>query len=275
MTVDARLQLRVQRYGWDRAAAHYDASWRQPLSSAHRALLTHLRPQPGERVLDVACGTGDLACGLAEAVGPAGEVVGVDLSQAMVDAAAARAAEACVANVRFERMDAQSLALPDAAFDVVTCCFGLMYLPDPELALAQMRRVLRPGGRLGLAVWGERRRCAWAPVFSIVDDEVRSEVCPLFFRLGAEGALAQACRGAGMSVRWQSVLAQTLHYGDANAACDAMFLAGPAALAWSRFADDTRARVRRLYLEVINACRLEAGYALPAEFVCLVASNNG
>ncbi len=269
--MDARLQLRVQRYGWDRAASRYDASWAQPLSSAHQALLARLRPRPGERVLDVACGTGAVACELAALVGPAGEVVGIDLSQAMVDAARARAADAGLANVRFERLDAQSLPLEHATYDVVTCCFGLMYVPEPELALARMRQALRPGGRLGLAVWGERRHCAWAPVFEIVDEEVRSEVCPMFFRLGAEGALAAACRRSGLSVSWQATLAQTLRHRDADEACDAMFVAGPAALAWSRFDDGTRARVRRRYLAAIEDWRGEAGYELPAQFVCLVA----
>ncbi len=266
--MDARLQLRVQRYGWDRAAARYDASWQQPLSSAHRVLVDHLQLRPGERVLDTACGTGGLACELAAAVGPAGVVVGVDLSQAMVDAANTRAVAAGLSHARFERMDAQALTLPDAAFDVVTCCFGLMYLPDPERVLMQMKRVLRPGGRLGLAVWGERRRCAWAPVFTIIDAEVHGEVCPLFFRLGVEGALAKACRQAGLSVPWQIAISQPLRYRSADEACDAMFVAGPAALAWSRFGEDTRLRVRAHYLAAIDGWRVETGYVLPAEFVC-------
>ena len=189
----------------------------------------------------------------------------------MVDTASERAADTGLAHVHFERMDAQTLSLPNAAFDVVTCCFGLMYLPDPEQVLAQMRRVLRPGGRLGLAVWGDRSRCAWAPVFPIVDAEVRSEVCPLFFRLGAEGALAAACRQSGLSVGWQATLAQPLDYRTADEACDAMFIAGPAALAWSRFDDATRRRVRARYLEAIDGWRDGAGYRLPAEFACLMA----
>ncbi len=269
--MDARLQLRVQRYGWDRAAARYDASWQRPLSSAHRLLVDRLQLRPGERVLDVACGTGGLACELAAAVGPAGVVVGVDLSQAMVDAANMRAVDAGLPHARFERMDAQALALPDAAFDVVTCCFGLMYLPEPEQALMQMKRVLRLGGRLGLAVWGERRRCAWAPVFAIIDAEVQSEVCPLFFRLGANGALAMACRQAGLSVPWQTSISQPLQYSSADEACDAMFVAGPAALAWSRFGEDMRGQVRARYLAAIDAWRGETGYELPAEFVCVLA----
>ena len=270
--MDARLQLRVQRYGWDRAAARYDASWQAALSSAHRLLIEQLRPKPGDSVLDVACGTGGLACELAAAVGPTGRVVGVDLSQAMVDAATARAAEAGLRNACFSRMDAQALALPDTSVDVVTCCFGLMYVPDPEQAIAQMRRVLRPGGRLGLAVWGDRDLCAWSPVFAIIDAEVQSEVCPLFFRLGTGSVLANACRDAGLQVQWQRSLAQPLSYRSADEACDAMFVAGPAALAWSRFDEDSRARVRMRYLQAIAEWRVGSGFELPAGFVCLAAN---
>lgn len=269
--MDERLRLRVQRYGWDRAAPRYEASWQAPLAVAHHALLARLEVRPGERVLDVACGTGTLARELANIVGVDGEVVGVDLSQAMVDVAGGRANPPGSPPVRYLRMDAQSLDFPSESFDVVTCCFGLMYLPDPERAVAQMRRVLRPGGRLGLAVWGERAHCAWAPVFSIVDAEVTSEVCSLFFRLGANDALASACRAAGLSVSWQSRLASQLFHRDADAACDAMFVAGPAALAWSRFDEEVRRRVRARYLDVVAPWRVGAAYELPAEFVCLLA----
>ncbi len=65
-------------------------------------------------------------------------------------------------------MDAEALTLPDAGFDVVLCALGLMYLPDPPQAMREMRRGLRPGGRVGLAVWGERARCGWAALLKIV-----------------------------------------------------------------------------------------------------------
>lgn len=269
--MDERLQLRLQRHGWDRAAPLYEASWHAPLELAHRALLDRMRVRPGERVLDVACGTGRLAQELACVVGPEGEVVGVDLSQAMVETASNRPPAPGSAPLRYLRMDAQALEFPAASFDVVLCCFGLMYLPDPERALAHMRRVLRPGGRLGIAIWGERARCAWAPVFAVVDAEVASEVCPLFFRLGAGDALAGACRAAGLAVTWQARLASALAYRDADEACDAMFVSGPAALAWSRFDDRVRTRVRGRYLDAIEPWRTGSAYALPAEFVCLQA----
>ena len=82
-------------------------------------------------------------------------------------------------------------------------------------------------------------------MFPIVDAEVTSDVCPLFFRLGEPQALAQLCADAGFDVIDEHRIAATLAYVDAEDACDAAFAAGPVALAWSRFDDHVRARVRR------------------------------
>lgn len=266
--MDARLQRRVQRYGWDLAATSYEPLWQAQLAGAQRGLLAKAALQPGERVLDVACGTGLVTLAAAEAVGPASRVLGVDLSSEMVAAATARG----IPNAEFARMDAEALALPGAAFDVVLCALGLMYVPEPEQALREMRRVLRPGGRLGLAVWGERARCGWAPLFGIADAEVSSEVCPLFFRLGQPETLARACAEAGFETLQQWRISATLDYADAEAACDAAFVGGPVALAWSRFDAAARQRVRARYVEAIAPWRSGAGYRVPAEFLVVTAA---
>ncbi len=139
---------------------------------------------PGERVLDVACGTGIIALDAAARVSPGGDVVGVDLSGRMIEAARRRAMQEHHTNVSFERMDAEQLGLPDNSFDVALCALGLMYMPGPERAILEMRRVLRPGGRIILAVWGERSRCGWAELFPIVDAEVAERRLPAVFSIG-------------------------------------------------------------------------------------------
>jgi ubiquinone/menaquinone biosynthesis C-methylase UbiE len=267
----ARLHRRVQRYGWDLAAADYEPLWQTQLARAQTALMAGVSLALGQRVLDVACGTGLIAFAAAQAVGREGHVVGVDLSGEMVDAARRRAHEREVTSARFERMDAGHLDLPDAGFDVALCALSLMYMPDPEQAVREMRRVLRSGGRLGLAVWGERSRCGWSVVFPIVDAEVISEVCPLFFRLGQRDALARLCAGAQLEHIVQQRIPVTLDYVDADEACDAAFVGGPVALAWSRFDDDARARVRSRYVEAIGAWRDDRGYRVPGEFVVVTA----
>ncbi|RYF43554.1 MAG: methyltransferase domain-containing protein [Comamonadaceae bacterium] len=268
--MEARLQRRVQRYGWDLAVASYEAAWRGPLAPAQSALLGLAALQPGERVLDVACGTGLVALEAARRVGPHGSVLGVDLSGRMVDEAIRQAALS-PANCRFARMDAESLELADQSVDVALCALGLMYMPQPEQALREMRRVLRPGGRMVAVVWGERSACGWSEVFPIVDAEVASEVCPLFFRLGGGDALAQACATNGFEVLAQQRLTALLAFGDGAQACEGAFSGGPVALAWSRFDEPARQRVRQRYLDSI-ACWSKAGrYEIPGEFVVVLA----
>ena len=263
--MDARLQLRVQRYGWDRAAPHYEQAWSHALAPATAAVLTAAALKPGEHVLDVACGSGVLtrAAWLLVATG-GGKVVGTDLSEQMLALACEKTPQC-----RFVRTDGQCLedGLADQYFDVVLCGLGLMYMPDPERALASMVRRLRPGGRLVVSVWGERRACAWADLFPIIDAQVHSEVCPMFFRLGGGDALEQALRGAGVSRVATARVATTADYDDAQTACDAAFVAGPVALAYSRFDDATRSTVHTEYLASIDPWRVESGYSLPGEFV--------
>lgn len=269
--MDARLQRRVQRYGWNLAATDYEPLWQAQLAEAQAALLTWASPAPNESVLDVACGTGLVSFEAARAVGAGGHVLGIDLSDQMVGAAERRAGDLKLSNCSFVRMDAETLALPDASFDVALCALGLMYMPDPEQALQEMCRVLRPGGRVSIAVWGERAKCGWSAIFSIVDEEVASEVCPLFFRLGEQNTLARLCANAKFEeVRHRRITAP-ITFADADDACDAAFVAGPVALAWSRFNDEVRARVRARYLNAIEPWRHGQGYRIPGEFVVAAA----
>ena len=265
--MDARLQRRVQRYGWDLAADDYEPLWHAQLAEAQAAMIALASPAPGNQVLDIACGTGLISFEAARAVGPDGHVLGVDISARMLDSAERRARELQLSNCSFERMDAEWLNLPDAGFDIVLCGLGLMYVPDPEQALREMRRVLRPGGRISLAVWGERSKCGWSALFGIVDAEVASEVCPLFFHLGQKDALARLCADAEFEAVDQRRISTTLEYADAGEACDAAFVGGPVALAWSRFSDEARARARAAYVNSIETWRVGKGFRIPAEFV--------
>jgi ubiquinone/menaquinone biosynthesis C-methylase UbiE len=269
--VNPRLQRRVQRYGWDLAANDYESLWQEQLEPARAAVLAAAALAPGQQVLDIACGTGLVTLQAARAVGPQGRVVGIDVAGQMLEVARRRSVLLGLSNVILERMDAESLELPDSSFDVVLCSLGLMYMPDPLQALSQMRRVLRPGGRLVVAVWGERSRCGWAPVFEIVDAEVSSDVCPLFFCLGQSDALARLCSDTKLEIVEHHRLASALTYIDAEEACDAAFIGGPVALAWSRFDEETRKRVRSRYVQAIAPWKCGSGYQVPGEFVIVAA----
>ena len=265
--MDARLQRRIQRYGWDRAVDHYDLHWLSRLRPATESVLERANIRPGERVLDVACGTGVLAIAAAERAGRNGFVKGIDLSEKMVDAARAAASALGMGNCAFERGDAE--ALPDLGdpFDVALCGLGLMYMPDPESALDAMVRRLAPGGRVAVSVWGQRSRCAWAAIFPIVDARVESEVCPMFFRTGAGDTLHHALEAAGLRDISTERLSVLLRYASADDACDAAFLGGPVALAYAHFDAATRVAVRAEYLQSVEPHRQGETYAIPGEFV--------
>jgi SAM-dependent methyltransferase len=125
------------------------------------ATMEHARLAQGERVLDVGCGCGQTSLQLAERVGPGGEVVGVDISTVMLERARARAAEAGVANVRFENADAQTFAFEPERFDLVFSRFGVMFFADPTRAFENLLTALAPGGRLAFLCWQEVGRNPW------------------------------------------------------------------------------------------------------------------
>jgi len=265
--VDPRLQRRVQRYGWDRASAHYEGYWARQLEPAQDLLLALAALKPGERVLDVACGTGLVTFRAAEAVGPSGRVVGTDLSEQMVEHAAAAAAGRGLAHVTFARCGAEDLSAVDGPFDAVLCALGLMYVPVPRVALAEALRVLVPGGRAVSAVWGARNRCGWAEIFPIVDARVSSEVCPMFFQLGTRDAQKIVFEAAGFRDVVSQRIATVLHYASDEDALGAAFVGGPVAMAYAHFDAPTREAAHAEYLASIAPHRRAGRYEIPGEFV--------
>lgn len=268
--MDPRLQRRVQRYGWDKAARDYEAGWRAQLEPAQSLMLDMTALRPGERVLDVACGTGLVSFRILDAVGETGSVLGTDISAEMVEAARRLAAERNIRNASFERFDAEAMKLEDESFDAAVCALGLMYVPDPVKALGEMYRLLAPGARAAAVVWGARARCGWAEIFPIVDARVASEVCPLFFQLGTKDSLARCFEQAGfIDVRYERLTVE-LAYSNEDEALNAAFRGGPVALAYSRFDSPTRDAVHAEYLRSIASYRHGAAYRIPGEFVAAV-----
>jgi ubiquinone/menaquinone biosynthesis C-methylase UbiE len=124
--------------------------------------------QPGERVLDVATGTGFAALAAARLVGPAAQVVGIDLAEEMLNQARGKAASEGIKNVEFQLGDAERPEFPDASFAVVLCASAIQFLPDPAGAVREWARLLGPGGRLLVSAYG--------PAWSAPMDEARARL---------------------------------------------------------------------------------------------------
>ena len=152
--------------------------------------------RPAERVLDVACGTGAVTRLLAEQVGPAGKVTGLDITPGML--AAARLA-APSQRIEWLEGSAVKMPLPDGTFDAVICQQGLQFFPDKAAALSEMRRVLKRGGRLALSCW---RAVEHTPGYLVLEQALARRVGPEKaalppFSLGDAGVIRDLVVGAG------------------------------------------------------------------------------
>lgn len=269
--MEPKLHRRVQRYGWDKAVEDYDRYFVPVLRHCSERCVELIAPQPGERVLDVATGSGVGAFMAAEEVGADGLVTATDISERMVEATRAEAERRGVSNMALERMDAEELTFPDDSFDAALCVLGLMFPADPQRAIEEMYRVLKPGGRIAVCVWGRRERCGWSSIFPIVESRVESDVCPLFFQLGFEGALTRAFSQAGFEVKSEERLSRQLDFPGDREMLAAVFKGGAVAMAYSRFSDETREDVHREFLGSVEAYRRDGAYSLPGEFVFALA----
>jgi demethylmenaquinone methyltransferase/2-methoxy-6-polyprenyl-1,4-benzoquinol methylase len=132
-----------------------------------RILVEMSGARPGHRILDLAGGTGDLAALFAPVVAPGGRVVLVDINAAMLERGRDRLLDEGITDVEFVRADAEQLPFPDRAFDVVTIAFGLRNVTDKDRALRDMRRVLRPGGRLLVLEFSKPQNPLVATAYSV------------------------------------------------------------------------------------------------------------
>jgi Methylase involved in ubiquinone/menaquinone biosynthesis len=164
---------------------------------------------PGHRVLDVACGTGIVARTAAERVGERGRVAGLDLNEAMLTVA-----RRVRPDLEWHRGDAAALPFPDETFDVALCQSGLMFVPDPAVALREMARVVIPGGTVAVQVWSApERQIGFRPLADAVARHAGPDAVDListYFRLGDTEAFTRLCEAAGLEVTGVRTLPVTL-----------------------------------------------------------------
>jgi SAM-dependent methyltransferase len=162
---DARRTEQLDR--WDRASAGWARRAEQVRESGMLVsmwMIEHAVLQPGERVLELAAGPGDTGFLAAELIKPGGTLVSSDGSEKMLEVARARAERQGIDNVEFKLLQLEWIDEETASVDAILCRWGVMLSVDPAAALQECRRVLRPGGRLAMAVWDAPERNPWATI---------------------------------------------------------------------------------------------------------------
>ena len=165
MSFDANDHREASLLSWEEAAAGWVRrqkmmrDWAAPVS---HWMVEAISPQPGERILELAGGLGETGMLAAELIAPLGSVIVSDQAEAMLAGARERAATLELTNVEFKLINAEWIDLALASVDAVLCRWGYMLMADPGAALSETRRVLRPGGRVALAIWDEIQANPWA-----------------------------------------------------------------------------------------------------------------
>ncbi len=149
---------RREREFWEANAEQYDARLGRYSARFSADLVDLMYPQKDERALDVGGGSGAAALKFCERIGKDGSVTVIDLSPRMLAIAAERASVLKLSNLTTAIMDAEKLDLPEAAFDLVSCVFAGTSFPDISTSLSEIRRVVKPGGRVGFVVWSRADR---------------------------------------------------------------------------------------------------------------------
>jgi len=190
---------------WDRAAPAWGKRAEEVLAMGMPVstwMIDQLRLQPGDKLLELAAGPGDTGFLASELISPGGTLISSDGSEAMLEVARTRAQVLGIRNVEFRQLSLEWIDLPTAEVDKVLCRWGMMLTLDPGAALLETRRVLRPGGRLAMAVWDESEENPWATIptralveLGHIDPPDRNG--PGMFALAMPGALKSMLEGAG------------------------------------------------------------------------------
>jgi len=273
---DPRRFKAMERAGFNRIAARYaeGAHLRADLAAA---LLDAAALAPGQRVLDLASGPGLLARDAALRVAPAGTVLATDIAEGMLAEGARRCGEHAKAPC-FAATDAEHLCLADASVDRVLAGLALFIFPQPERALAEMHRVLVPGGQIALSVWGTRET---VPLIHRAQDTIArllpppKVARPSVFRYGKPEVLAQTLSAAGFINVDIRTCTFSCHFDSAEAYWQAFLdLAGGAAEALGRLPQATQEALQAAVADELADHRCSddrGGYLLQAHTLIATA----
>lgn len=260
--------------GWER----WRAQLADGLTPVREWLIGELGAQPGKTVLELGAGTGETGFEAAAILGEDGRLISTDFSPEMVEVARRRGTELGLENVDYRVIDAERTGLDSGSVDGVLCQSTYMVVADPAAALAETRRVLRPGGRLALSVWGAPERNPWASIGGMILVErghmpPPEREAPGVFSMASEERTRALLDGAGFrSVRTEEVPVRFAFRALDDYEQWVIDVAGPVAMVVRGLPEDEREVLRARLGEAFVPFATDAGYELPGVALCAVAS---
>jgi ubiquinone/menaquinone biosynthesis C-methylase UbiE len=251
--------------GWERHRARIE----EAVAPVREWMITQLGVGPGDTVLELAAGAGDTGFEAAAIVGERGRLISTDFSPEMVEVARRRGAELGLRNVEYRVMDAEHTGLDADSVDGVLCRFAYMLMSDPAEALAETRRVLRPGRRLTLSVWGAPERNPWAAILARLLVEAGHLPPPKPgdpdpFSMASEERTRGLLEDAGFTtVRTEEV---SVHFGysDIDNFLSVASDTSPFGMVLRRLSEGERTTIRRQLGKAFAGFAADGGYRLPS-----------
>ena len=233
-------------------------------------LLDRVDPNPGQTVLEIAAGPGELGFQVAERVGEEGRVISTDFAPEMLDIARRQGEARGIGNVEYRVLDAENMDLDDDSVDAVVCRWGYMLMADPAAAFRETRRVLRDGGPLAFAVWRTAERNPWASVPAMTLVQLGhvpppEPGAPGIFALGEPARIRELVTGAGFGEPEREEIAFEFRYADFDDFWDTLIRLSPIGGVIDELPADEREGTREAIMQNIAPYRNDDGsYTAPA-----------
>ena len=223
---DAEKFTEAARAAWSDSAGNYHKIGTDYFTAVADAFIGFAGVEPGQSVLDVACGPGTATFPAARRAGPKGRVTATDLAPGMLALARAEARREGLHNVEFLESSAERLALPDKSFDVVVCQLGLMLFARPQAALTEMVRVARGGGTVACLVQGRAEGMVFTSLLNLTTfrhaPQLKIPGAPGLYNFGPQGALEQIFTACGLKHVRTERLTGTFPFASPDAYWDTM-----------------------------------------------------